>query len=47
MIGCLMHPLTHSAVAELISQKEVNILDQKMLEKLTITQMRPSFTDAK
>ncbi|WP_193365268.1 hypothetical protein [Neochlamydia sp. EPS4] len=32
-----MHPLTHSVVAELIPRKEVNILDQKMLEKLTIT----------
>ncbi|MBS4171221.1 hypothetical protein [Neochlamydia sp. AcF95] len=37
MIRCLMHPFTYSVVAELIPQKEVNILDQKMLEKLTIT----------
>nr|WP_207391816.1 hypothetical protein [Neochlamydia sp. AcF84]NGY95351.1 hypothetical protein [Neochlamydia sp. AcF84] len=37
MIRCLIHPLTNSVVAELIPQKEVNILDEKMLEKLTIT----------
>ncbi|MBS4165668.1 hypothetical protein NEOC65_000733 [Neochlamydia sp. AcF65] len=29
-------PLTHSVVAELIPQNEVNILDQKMLGKLPI-----------